>query len=293
MATKLKAKKPEAVNPGKIKMLTYGKSGVGKTWLSMDFPAPYYVDCEGGARLAHYQRKLSESGGAYFGIDDGALDFDAVIGQVEALATERHDYKTLAFGSITKLYQSAIAAEQQRLGDRDQFGASKKPAIAYMRRLISWIHRIDMNVLFEAHEAVEWGQNPKTGQREEIGHAPDVWDKLVYELDLTLRIEKRGPQRLCQVRKSRLTGFQEGEAFSCEYSEFGTRYGKDFIEAAVIPIQLATDLQVAEINRLLTVVNVSEKELESALSRAKAETVAELSQDYAAKFIEWLKKKVA
>ncbi len=40
---KLKARKPEAVNPGKIKMLTYGKSGVGKTWLSMDFPAPYYI----------------------------------------------------------------------------------------------------------------------------------------------------------------------------------------------------------------------------------------------------------
>lgn len=293
MGSKLKAKKPEEVSPGKIKMLTYGKSGVGKTWLSMDFPSPYYIDCEGGARLAHYQKKLSDSGGAYYGIEDGALDFDAVIGQVEALATERHGYKTLAFGSITKLYQSAIAAEQQRLGDKDQFGASKKPAIAHMRRLISWIHRIDMNVLFEAHESVEWGQNPKTGQREEVGHAPDVWDKLVYELDLTLRIEKRGPQRICQVRKSRLIGFPEGESFPCEYGEFGARYGKDFIEAAVVPIQLATELQVAEINRLLTVVNVPEKELEAILSRAKAETIAEFSEDYATRMIEWLKKKVS
>jgi len=290
---KLKARKPEAVNPGKIKMLTYGKSGVGKTWLSMDFPSPYYVDCEGGARLGHYQRKLGESGGAYFGIEDGALDFDAVIYQVEALATERHGFKTLAFGSITKLYQSAIATEQQRLGDRDQFGASKKPAIAAMRRLVNWIHRLDMNVLFEAHEIVEWGQNPKTGQREEVGNAPDVWDKLVYELDLTLRIDKRGPQRMCLVRKSRLTGFPEGEQFLCEYSEFGTRYGKDFIEAAVTPIELATDLQVAEITRLLSVVNVTEKEMEAALSRAKAESIAELSHDYASKMIDWLKKKVA
>ena len=162
-----------------------------------------------------------------------------------------------------------------------------------MRRLVNWIHRLDMNVLFEAHEIVEWGQNPKTGQREEVGNAPDVWDKLVYELDLTLRIDKRGPQRMCLVRKSRLTGFPEGEQFLCDYSEFGTRYGKDFIEAAVTPIELATDLQVAEITRLLSVVNVTEKEMEAALSRAKAESIAELSHDYASKMIDWLKKKVA
>lgn len=290
---KLKAKKPEVVSPGKIKMLTYGKSGVGKTWISMDFPRVYYVDCEGGARLAHYQRKLAESGGAYLGIEDGALDFDAVIQQVEALATERHEFQTLAFGSITKLYQSAIASEQQRLGDRDQFGASKKPAIAAMRKLVNWIHRLDMNVLFEAHEIVEWGQNPKTGQREEVGNAPDVWDKLVYELDLTLRIEKRGPQRLCLIRKSRLTGFPEGESFPCEYSDFATRYGKDFIESPSTPITLATLEQVAEINRLLTVVNVAEKEIEAMLSRAQAETMAELSESQATAVIGWLKKKVA
>jgi len=290
--SKLKGKKPAEVSPGKIKMLVFGKSGVGKTWLSMDFPAPYYVDCEGGARLGHYQKKLQESGGSYFGIDDGALDFAAVIGQVEALATESHPYKTLAFGSITKLYQHAIALEQARLGERDAFGASKKPAVAVMRRLNSWIQRLDMNVLFESHESLEWGVNPKTGQREEIGCLPDVWDKLVYELDLTLRIEKRGPQRVCVVKKSRLTGFPEGDSFPCSYAEFGLRYGKDFMETAATPITLAEPLQVAEITRLLALVNIPEKEVEAMLSRAKAETIADLSQPQAAAMIAWLRKKV-
>lgn len=291
--SKLKARAPEAVSPGKIKMLTFSKSGIGKTWLSMDFPAPYYIDCEGGARLPHYQSKLRDSGGAYYGVEDGALDFPAVIAQVEALATERHGFKTLAFGSITKLYQHAIALEQARLGDRDAFGASKKPAVAWMRRLISWIQRLDMNVLFEAHEIVEWGNDPKTGQRAEIGNIPDVWDKLVYELDLTLRLDKRGPARICQVRKSRLTGFPEGDSFPCEYAEFATRYGKDFIESPVTPIVLATDLQVAEINRLLSVVNVAPKDIEGMLDRAKAESIAELSEEHASRMIDWLKRKIA
>lgn len=290
--SKLKARKPATVSPGKIKLLTFGKSGSGKTWLSMDFPATYYIDCESGARLAHYQRKLESAGGAYFGVEDGALDFASVIGQIEALATEDHSYKTLAIGSITKLYQSAIATEQQRLGDKDQFGASKKPAISHMRRLVNWIQRLDMNVLFEAHEATEWGQNPKTGQREEIGQIADVWDKLIYELDLTLRIEKRGPVRICTVKKSRLTGFPEGESFPSIYSEFAERYGKDFMESPAKPIHLATRDQVAEINRLLEIVNVPEKEIDAMLARAKAESIAELSGEQATAMAIWLRKKL-
>lgn len=290
--SKLKAKKPAEVSPGKIKMLSFSKSGVGKTWLSMDFPSPYYIDCEGGARLGHYQAKLSESGGAYFGVEDGALDFAAVIGQIEALATEKHGYKTLAIGSITKLYQHAIACEQARLGEKDAFGASKKPAVSAMRRLVTWIQRLDMNVLFEAHEAIEWGINPKTGQREEVGSVPDVWDKLIYELDLTLRLEKRGPSRVCIVKKSRLTGFPEGESFPCAYSEFASRYGKDFIESDSMPIVLATQEQVAEINRLLSVLSIPENKIEQILTKAQADSIDELSADRADEMIVWLKGKV-
>lgn len=290
--SKLKARKPEAVNAGKIKMLIYSKSGVGKTWLSMDFPNVYYIDSEGGARLAHYQRKLDEAGGAYFGVADGALDFEAVTAQIEALATESHRFKTLAIGSITKLYQTAIAAEQQKLGDKDSFGASKKPAIAGMRRLVNWITRLDMNVLMEAHEIPAWGINTKTGQREEIGDAPDTWDKLIYELDLTLRLEKRGPLRICVVRKSRLTGFPEGESFPCDYQAFAERYGKDFLEAEPTAIVLASAEQVSEIDRLLSVVQISSEQVEKALLKAGANSISELSSSQAIAMVDWLKKKV-
>jgi hypothetical protein len=291
-ASKLKAKDPALVTPGKIKMMMFSKSGVGKTWLAMDFPSPFYIDSEGGARLGHYQEKLKKAGGAYFGQEDGALDFPSVLEQVQALATEKHQFKTLAIGSITKLYQSAIAHEAERLGEKDAFGASKKPAIAYMRRLVAWIQRLDMNVLFEAHEAVEWGLNPTTKQREEIGQVPDVWDKLIYELDLTLRLEKRGNSRVAVVRKSRLLGFPEGEIFPLEYAEFGTRYGKDFIESAVSQIVLATSEQVKEIKALMEVVKVDEKEIEKILTKANAEAWEELTTQQAAATVAWLKKKV-
>ncbi len=291
--SKLKAKDPALTNPGKIKMMIFSKSGIGKTWIAMDFPVPFYIDSEGGARLAHYQEKLKKAKGAYLGIEEGAGDFSTVLEQIQYLATEKHPYQTLAIGSITKLYQSTIANEQERLGpDKDVFGASKKPAIHAMRRLVNWIHRLDMNILFEAHETTEWGVNPKTGNREEVGNQPDVWDKLIYELDLTLRLEKRGNSRVAVVRKSRLLGFPEGESFPLHYSEFAKRYGQDFIESKVNTIVLASVEQVAEIKRLIEIVKVDEKDTAKILSKANAETWNELTQDQATTTISWLKKRI-
>lgn len=287
----LKAKDPALTTPGKIKMMTFSKSGIGKTWLSMDFPTTYYIDSEGGARLEHYQKKLKEAGGAYLSIEDGACNFDIVLNQVQALATEKHHFQTLAI-PVTKLFQSTIAHEQERLGDKDVFGASKKPAIHSMRRLVNWIQKLDMNVIFEAHETTEWGVNPKTGNREEIGNQPDVWDKLIYELDLTLRLEKRGSSRYAVVRKSRLLGFPEGESFPLEYQEFAKRYGKDFIEGKVHQIVLASPEQVNEIMRLVEILKIDEKDIVKIMSKANAETWAELTDSQAKATIVWLKKKI-
>jgi RecA/RadA recombinase len=297
MTSKLKAKQPEAVPPGKTKGCIFGPSGSGKTWFTLSFPTPYYIDTEGGADLRHYQERLKAAGGAYMGPSEGALDFPTVLAEMQTLATESHPYKTLVFDSITKLYQTAISTESERLGDKDVFGASKKPAIAYMRRLVNWAMRLDMNVWFVAHEVAEWGVI--NGQRTETGKIADIWDKLIYEFDLALRIQKTGPSRSATVRKTRLLGFPDGETFPLEtngedvgYAEFSKRYGKDFIEAPVHPIALATDEQVGEIIRLTAIVKTSEAEVEKILTRAGADSWAELNEEQAAATIKWLNSKI-
>lgn len=290
--TKLKAKKPELTKPGKTKGVIFGASGVGKTWFTLSFPAPYYIDTEGGADLKHYQERLAKAGGVYLGPEDGALDFDFIIEQIKALSTEKHSYKTLIIDSVTKVYQTAIAAEQERLGDKDAFGASKKPAVAAMRRLINWISRLDMNVWFVAHETAEWGINARTEQREEIGKVPDAWEKLLYELDLGLWAKRVGESRVAYVKKSRLIGFPDGDCFPLEYADFAERYGKDFIEADTTTIILATADQVGEIQRLLSVVKVTEADIEKVMTKAGAESWHELTTEQADSTINWLKKKL-
>ena len=290
MATKskLKAVEPKSAEPKKPKILIYGKSGVGKTWASLDFPNCYYIDTEGGANLNHYTDKLKNSGGAYMGTDQGSLDFATVIEQVQALATEDHTYKTLVIDSISKLFNTAISDEAERIGDKDAFGASKKPAVAYMRRLINWLSRIDMNVILISHEKTEWGLDGK-GQRVEVGSTFDCWDKLEYELDLCLNIIKAGATRNSRVRKSRLTGFPDASVFPWSYADFAKLYGKDVIEKKTEAITLATPEQLKEVERLLSLVKLPEGQEDKWLKQANVEGWGEMETSRIQKAIEHIK----
>jgi len=289
--SKLKAEDPKAAKPSKPKALIYGRPGVGKTWTALDFPGCYYIDTEGGADLSHYTDKLKAAGGVYMGPDKGSLDFPTVIEQVQALATEEHGYKTLIIDSISKLFNVTVTNEAERLGDKNAFGADKKPAIAFMRRLVAWVNRLDMNVLFIAHSKAEWGNDGK-GERVEIGQTFDCWDKLEYELHLAIEILKRGPQRSARVRKSRLTGFPDGETFPWSYADFAARYGKDIIEGAVEQIELATPDQVAEIERLLSVVKIDPATVDKWKAKAGADNFSEFQKTQAEGVISALNKQL-
>lgn len=293
--SKLLAVTPEAVEPKKPKILIYGPPGVGKTWTSLDFPSVYYIDTEGGADLAHYRDKLRKAGGMYFGPDQGSLDFDTVIGQIEALATEQHHYKTVVIDSITKLFNTAITDEQTRLGDKDAFGASKKGPIRQMARLTRWLNRADMNAVVIAHQKDMWGKDEK-GNREVIGMTFDAHDKLEYDLHLVMRISKLGAganaKRFANVGKSRLTGFPEGERFDWSYAEFSTRYGKDVIEKEAVPVVLASAEEVAEVTHLLTVVKLPDGTTEKWFTKAGVESFEEMSSETIQACISHLKGKL-
>ena len=278
--------------PSKPKMLVFGKPGVGKTWGALDFPSCYYIDTEGGADLSHYTAKLAASGGSYMGPDDGALDFETVIEQFAALATSPHRFQTVVVDSISKLFNATVAKEAERLGDKDAFGASKKPAVAFMCRLIAWTSRLDMNVLFIAHSKPEWGVDSK-GERSEIGQTFDCWDKLEYELHLALEIYKQGPTRKAKVRKSRLQGFPDASVLEWSFSEFANRYGADIIGKAPVQVVLATAEQVGEIERLLSIVKVDESDIEKWKTKAGAESFAEFTTAQASAILTLLNKKLS
>lgn len=280
---RLKAKPPEDVKPGHSKFLIYAGPGGGKTHFALSFPAPYFIDTEGGAQRPHYMERLKASGGGYLGPSDGACDFDTILTEIKSLATEKHPYKTLVIDSITKVFQTTVSKKAEELGDKDAFGASKKPAIAKMRQIVAWLTKLDMNVLFCAHEVATWGGEGSS--RRQTGYGPDVWDKLPYELDLTLRIEKHNKGfRTATVDKSRIPTFPEFDRFDLQkggvdvgYENFAERYGREAIEESVTLTTLASAEQVSEIERLLGIVKVDADTVEKWLTKAGAETWSDLT----------------
>ena len=284
--SKLKAVKPKTTEPAKPKILVFGKAGVGKTWTSLDFPNCYYIDTEGGATRQQYTDKLEKASGVYFGVEQGSQDFNEVIEQVKALATEKHEYKTLIIDSITKLFNIEIANEMERLGDKDAFGASKKPAVAKTRKLLNWLDRLDMNVIIIAHEKPLWAD------QKQIGVTYDAWEKLEYELDLVFNIVKQGESRKARIQKSRLLGFIDATTFDWSFDEFAKRYGKEVIEKTSVAIELATEEQLASIKNLLENWKAPEGWEDKTFKACKVDSYADMSVSQADSVIKFINSKL-
>lgn len=286
----LKGKSPKHAKRKRAKIVVHGLAGVGKTWQALDFPNCYYIDTEGGATRDQYIQKLEASKALYMGQEDGAGDLATVIREVRELCMSEHDRKTLVIDSYSKIYNNAIAAEEERLteaGEKLAFGNEKKPAVKLSRRLVTWLDRLDMNVILICHQRALWRNG------EEVGATFDGWDKLSYELDLTLQIERMGPVRKAIVKKSRLEGFEDGSSFDWSYDEFARRYGREAIEGKVTSLKQASAEQVQQLGTLLDAVKVDDATLVKWREKAGVDTWAEMDSDTIQKCIDSLKKKVA
>lgn len=294
MARSLKAVEPKEVEPSKPKIIVSGRPGVGKTWWALDFPSVYYVDVESGADLMQYQHKLKESGGVYFGIEQGSRDFDTVIEEVISLATVKHSYKTLVIDSFSKLFNTQVAItedEMRRLKKEPSFGSEKKEATQKYRKLLYWLDKLDMNVILICHEKEKWGG---TGINRVVeGYTYDAPEKLEYELHLHLRVVRKGDVREGEVKKTRLAGFPEGERILWDYNAFADRYGKSVIERESANFIPATIPQLEKLNELLEALSVTDEQKEKMLSKAGAESFKDVSSDTTELWIKQLQERIS
>ena len=183
-----------------------------------------------------------------------------------------------------------IASESERLGpDKMAFGTEKRPAIMWMRQLINWVAKLDMNVVFIAHAKATW-LNEKQGPS-----TFDCFEKLAYELDLWMEIVKRGPARTALIRKSRLVQFPESGNFTLDFSEFKKRYeieyGEGVVDKVSQPIALATPDQINEARGLVAVLKLSDDDIAKALEKRGVVQWDDLEQTAIVEMISNLKKR--
>jgi hypothetical protein len=131
------------------------------------------------------------------------------------------------------------------------------------------------------------------GQRAEVGRVADVWDKLIYELDLAVQAQKRGPQRVAIVKKSRITAFPDGETFPLDYAEFAARHGKEVVEGDVGQIILALPEQVAEVKKLLEIVRIPDADIAKGFDKAGVDSWEQMTTEQITVWQNFLKKKIS
>lgn len=287
----LRAKHPKKAEPKKPKILIFGPPGVGKTWGALEFLSVYYIDSEGGASLDHYTDKLEASGGMYLGPNDGANDQQVVLGEVKALATSKHNFRTLVIDSFSKLFNSAIAVEYERLEKSGRemdktFGAEKKPAIARTKQMVTWFDKLDMSVILVCHQKDLW----KGGEM--VGVTYDGWDKLEYELDLVIQIVKQGTSRKAKICKCRLSQFREGELIDWNYAEFAKRYGEDVLATNSKAIQPASADQIRIVQQLSEVVKLDDETQIKWFEKAGVDSWGEMDAETIQKCIDHLTAKL-
>lgn len=282
----LKAKKPEEVKITKPKFLISGESGVGKTFFALDFPKPYLIDTEAGATRSQYQDKLKKSGGVYFGKDEGSQDFNSIIAEVKELATTKHDYKTLIIDSFSYIY--LLEAAEAELKGGSEFGRDKKEANKPTRQLMSWLNKLDMNVILICHSKPKWKKVGKELVSE--GNTFDGYDKLEYILDLWIEIVKGGKTFL--IKKSRIASLPQDASMPLSYEKFAEVYGVDVIESAAKPADMATAEQISRLKEIIETLNIGQELIEKWFTKIDVEDFSEMTKEQIQSLIDAQTKKI-
>jgi phage nucleotide-binding protein len=157
VAINLKAlAKPLGQRP--IIMTIFGEGGMGKTTLAAMMPKPVFIRTEDGT--------MSLMGNDEVSLFDLATSSQDVLDQIEALATQDHDFKTVVLDSITQLatmIEAEIVAADPKAKSINQagggYGAGYNAAAERHRQVREWIgalaHEKGMNVVFIGHADTE------------------------------------------------------------------------------------------------------------------------------------------
>jgi hypothetical protein len=157
MAINLKSlSKPSGQRP--IIATLFGEGGMGKTTLAAMFPKPVFIRTEDGTASLMGNKEVS-----LFPLATSSND---VLDAIEALATDKHEFKTLVIDSITQLatmIESEIVAADPKAKSINQagggYGAGYGTASEKHRQIREWAgslaYETGMNVVFIGHADTE------------------------------------------------------------------------------------------------------------------------------------------
>lgn len=283
----LRAKKP-TYDAQRFKAFIFGGAKIGKTWASIQFPAPYLIDTEGGMKQKEYVDMINSKEGVYL----NTYDFDIIYEEIKLLMSTKHSYKTIVIDSLTVVYDALATKAAIHLSkdgkDGTEFGRHYAIANQAMKKLILLLFRIDMNVIITAQSKPIYN-----GTMEVAGETFDCFKKLPFIFDLVMRIERFGvKERRAFIMGSRIRNFPELEFIPFSYEEIAQRYPIELMEKDALPEVLASESSLKELKRLIGVLKIEDDLIEKWLTHEKANFLDEISEKNIQKYIDGCLKKL-
>jgi hypothetical protein len=266
------------VKESKLKLLIYGDTGVGKSFISTQFPKPYYFDTEKSIDKAQYVENLNKVNGVIV----STQDFDEIYKQIRGLATEVHHYKSVVIDSLTWVYASLLRQCEAKVSNAH--GRHYGEADKRMRELIDLILRLDMHVVVIAHSKDVRDTNGGLA-----GTTFDSYKKLAYMFDLVLEAKKG---RYALVIKSRLREFAELDKIPFSYEEISLRGGIKADDKHIKLDLISADTQ-RKLEQLIPAAGISEELVNKWLLKAQVSTLDQLDEFIGLKLIDYCLAKIA
>lgn len=222
---------PKTENKKRLKILIYGPSGVGKTTSAIQLPNNYIVDMERGT--VAYSDEIAKTNSVVF----HSTNPYEVEKEVDALLSEKHNFRTLTIDPITTLWTNL----QIYWDNRFQVAAGKDDGMQDWgmrywtkvkkdyKRIRNKLLALDMNVLITVHQKDKYqGQNV-------VGITFDSEKEDDYSFDFVFRLIKRNGKYIALTEKQRvsLNGKRFPDEFEWKYDNLIKFYGEDIFTRPV------------------------------------------------------------
>ena len=267
--------------PKRLKLFLWGDSGVGKTTLSLQFPAPVLIDLEGGA---------DPYGDAFDFHVLRASTADEVSEAVRWLLANEHPYRTLVIDPIT-VYWDALQKKWSDIFLRRNKGSKGYRFEFYdlqprdwmtikaeFKELIRLLIALDMNVIVTARQKVQYADG---GFMKVIGETFDGEKSLPYLFDTIVRLSRDEQARFMASCLKDRTNRLPTEPFESSYTVFEQAFGIETLSREAHPITSVSVEQLEQLRTCIDALGLSPAHVTKRLAAYGATRLDDLTADTA------------